>query len=114
MSNSVIYDDKATKRIHPIQMDKIQRIIIELDKSHIVKRAIVFGSSVTDECKPGSDLDLCIDINCSSRDMRLYDLTNRIQKICEYNCDLLIYDNILDDSPIKREIDSKGVDIYVS
>ena len=106
--------EKNIERIHPIQLDKIKRIIVELDKSHIVRRAVVFGSSVTDACTDDSDLDLCLDLNCSSRDMRLYELSNRIQKICEYSCDLLIYGNILEGSPIKKEIDSKGVDIYVS
>ena len=106
--------ERDLDRINPLQLDRVKRIIIELDKSHIVRRAVVFGSSVSDECTEDSDLDLCLDLVCSSRDMRLYELSNRIQEICEYNCDLLIYENVISGSPIKREIDSKGVDIYVS
>lgn len=102
------------EKINQMQLEKIKRIIIELDASGIVRRARVFGSSVTDECTKDSDVDICLELNCSTRDMRLYDLSVKIDEICDYDCDLLVYDRLIEGSPIWNEIENKGVDIYVS
>lgn len=78
--------------------------------SDIVKRIIIFGSAITDECTEDSDLDICVDTDCKDKDMRLYGLYCEISKISDYNCDILTYKKL--GSVLKDEVDKNGIIVY--
>ncbi len=82
------------------------------EKTPIVKRLIIFGSGITEECKDDSDLDICVDISCDTKDLRLFDLRASVNRACDYNCDFVVYNHIGD--ALKCEIDKKGVVVYES
>ena len=82
------------------------------EKNPIVKKIIVFGSAASKTCAEDSDIDICYDISCTTRDKRARDLSVLTSKICDYNCDVVYYDLI--GSNLKKEIDSKGVTVYES
>ena len=71
-----------------------------------------FGSSVTKECQNDSDIDICFDITCDTKDLRLFNLRASINQVCDYNCDFLVYSHI--GNELKNEIDEKGVVVYES
>ena len=75
-----------------------------------IKRMIIFGSGVTDHCYEDSDLDICLDIEGSTRGMDLFEVSKNISKACDYNCDMLTYGKL--SGKIKDEIDNKGVVVY--
>ena len=75
-----------------------------------IKRMIIFGSGVTDHCSVDSDLDICLDIEGSTKGMDLFEIAKNISKACDYNCDMLTYGKLK--GRIKDEIDAKGVVVY--
>lgn len=80
------------------------------EKNDIVKRIIVFGSTAQKQCTDSSDLDICIDVVGETRDMRLHEFRVQVNKICDYNCDIVIYSQI--GSNLRNEINTKGVVVY--
>lgn len=77
-----------------------------------IKKMIIFGSSVTDHCDENSDLDICLDMSTDLIGMETYNTLSRINKACDWNCDILFYDRLR--GQIKKEIDQKGVIVYAS
>ena len=75
-----------------------------------IKRMIIFGSGVTDNCSEDSDLDICLDIEGSTKGMDLFEVSKNISKACNYNCDMLTYGKL--QGRIKEEVDQKGVVVY--
>ena len=74
-----------------------------------VRRVFIFGNSVTERCHVGSDLDICIDADVSDG-MRIYDLQSKIGTIFDWNCYILMYNNI--GQRLKNTIEQEGVVIY--
>ena len=70
----------------------------------------IFGSSVTDYCSKDSDIDICLDIEGSTKGMDLFEVSKNISKVCGYNCDMLTYGKL--QGKIKEEVDTKGVVVY--
>jgi len=103
---------RNTSKINTKKRDIIDSVCSIAENTPIVKRLIVFGSGVTDECRDDSDIDVCVDINCDTKDLRLFNLRASINKICDYNCDFVVYSHIGD--TLKKEIDNKGVVVYES
>ena len=75
-----------------------------------IKRMIIFGSSVTEHCDEDSDLDICLDIEGSTKGIDLFEVSKNISKACDYNCDMLTYGKL--QGKIKDEVDEKGVVVY--
>ncbi len=101
--------------IEVIDVKKAEIVQKLCDLSHrydIVNRLIVFGSAANKTCTETSDLDICFDVACGTRDMRAYNLAVDANKICDYNCDIVFY-SILGNQ-LKSEIDQKGVVVYES
>lgn len=101
-SNTVKIDEK--------KRDVTEKICEVAKDNAIVKRVIVFGSAANGTCTSKSDIDVCFDINCTTRDLRVYDLNVAVNKVCDYNCDIFFY-NYLGDH-LKEEIDRTGVTVY--
>jgi Predicted nucleotidyltransferases len=101
---------KNLDKIHILKRKLVYEICKTAASSDIVKRIIVFGSAITDKCTEDSDVDICVDIDCDDKDMRLYTLYINISKTCEYNCDILNYRKL--GSDLKRQIDKNGIVVY--
>lgn len=96
--------------IHITKRKIVEEISNLVAASDIVNRMYVFGSSVKDTCSDESDIDICIDTNCSDNDMRLYDLYCKISKACDYNCDILTYHKL--GITLQNEINKNGIIVY--
>lgn len=77
-----------------------------------IRRMIIFGSSVTDQCNENSDLDICLDMTSDLVGMETYRTLSKINKACAWNCDIPFYDRL--QGQLKKEIDQKGVVVYAS
>lgn len=61
ITRSIPFDVKlnaSAKRIHPYRLDDVKAVISKATDS--IDEIWVFGSSVTEFCRPDSDLDICI------------------------------------------------------
>ena len=106
---------KRMRNIAAIDKRKI-KIVSDLcnmaESNNVVKRIIIFGSTASKTCLDSSDIDICYDISCDTRDKRARELSVLTSKICDHNCDIVYYDLI--GSNLKHEIDTKGVVVYES
>ena len=103
---------KDISLVNEKKRDVVNSVCKIAENTSIVKRLIVFGSSVQKECQNDSDIDICFDITCDTKDLRLFNLRASINQVCDYNCDFLVYSHI--GNELKNEIDEKGVVVYES
>ncbi len=99
-------------KVNAVKRDAVEQAVEIAQETDVIKRLIVFGSAVTNDCGESSDIDLCLDVSCDTRDMRLFRPVCDFNKACDYNCDILFYQKIGD--KLKKEIDTKGVEVYVA
>lgn len=90
-----------TNKIYPIQQKKVKKLIDDISTNNKINKIIIFGSSVTDKCHIGSDIDIYVDTDSKNVKMNeLYDF--------EYD----LWTNHSVDERLKKEINSKGVIVY--
>ncbi|MCD7883535.1 MAG: nucleotidyltransferase domain-containing protein [Lachnospiraceae bacterium] len=99
-------------RINTIKRSEVEKTIQIAQMSDVIRRLIIFGSAVTDDCREESDVDICLDVSCSTRDKRLFRPVCDFNKACNYDCDIFFYHKL--GNKLKREIDSKGVVVYAA
>ncbi|MCC8106116.1 MAG: nucleotidyltransferase domain-containing protein [Clostridiales bacterium] len=99
-------------RISTVKRSEVEKTIQIAQTSDVIRRLIIFGSAVTDNCREESDVDICLDVSCSTRDKRLFRPVCDFNKACNYNCDVLFYHRL--GEKLKKEIDTKGVEVYVA
>ena len=97
-------------KVNHIKRDQVSSCIEIVKTLPRIKRMIIFGSSVTDYCSKDSDIDICLDIEGSTKGMDLFEVSKNISKVCGYNCDMLTYGKL--QGKIKEEVDTKGVVVY--
>jgi len=102
-------DCRNIRRVYPLKQRQVADICEEAKKHEIVRRVIIFGSSVTPRCHIDSDLDICIDADVSDG-MKVHELQTRIGTICDWNCDILMYCDL--GNRLKKTIDQEGVVVY--
>ena len=100
---------KNIDRIYPLKQRQVSEIYSRAAQYDIIKRIIVFGSSVTARCHIDSDLDLCIDADVSDG-MKVYEMQKAIGEICDWRCDIIMYASM--GQTLKRTIQDEGVIIY--
>ena len=91
---------KNCERIYPIQQKKILELLSALDVDNVLS-VTIFGSSVTDKCHGGSDLDIYIEMKNNSYPIKTY---------LDYKYDL--WTNYSVDDGLLSEIKKKGVCVY--
>lgn len=101
---------KNLEKVSGIKRKQVMECVDIVSKYPIIKKMIIFGSSVSDRCTEQSDVDICFDIDGSTRGIELYSLSRDVRKACEYKCDILTYGKLK--GRVKDEIDSKGVTVY--
>lgn len=101
-----------TSMVNAIKQKEIEKVIQIAKNTGVVRRLIIFGSSVTEDCHEESDVDICLDISCETSDKRLRRPMYEFNEACDFNCDILFYHKL--GEKLKKEIDSKGVEVYVN
>ena len=87
------------EKIYPIQQRKVLEIINLAKANPDISSVIIFGSSVTDKCHVGSDVDVYIE---AQKDISTLPV--------DFDYDLLT--NFSADEKMKKEIFEKGVRVY--
>ena len=100
-----------------ISIDKNKQSIVNslcrlAERTPVVKKVIVFGSAANRTCTADSDIDICYDVECDTKDIRIFNLSKETNRICDYNCDIIYYK--LAGTNLRNEIDNKGVVVYES
>ncbi len=93
-------------------VEEIAKILEEFLKSKPVYQVILFGSYAKKEANQKSDIDLVIDTKSQLRGFDLLKLICEIKEKLQKEIDGFEKYEILDDSPIDREIKRTGVVIY--
>jgi len=88
-------------RIHPLQQRKVAELVDEILKNNEVTSIIIFGSSVTNHCHIGSDVDIYVEAPQK---------LNPLGKCFNFEFDL--WDSESADERLKKEIMKKGVVVY--
>lgn len=96
-------------RIHPLKQELTLKIYKKFKTDKRISELILFGSSTTIRCNNKSDVDFAIKLlpdytNNSVKD----EISEEIQKICEWKADIIWMDRIPEGSKIYNNI-SKGV-----
>ena len=89
------------ERIYPIQQNRVKALVDDLSSDKQTIKIIIFGSSVTNRCHMGSDIDIYVETeNKDVRTKGVYDF--------EYD----LWSNYSSDDRLKKEIYDKGVVVY--
>ncbi len=102
-------DCKNIDRIYPLKQKQVSEICSLASRFPAVRKIVVFGSSVTPKCNIDSDLDLCIDADISDG-LKIYEIQNAIGKICDWNCDIIMFSNM--GNTLRETIQREGVVVY--
>ena len=97
------------ERIYPLKQRQVSEISKCAKQFDVVKRIIIFGSSVTPRCNVDSDLDICVDADTSDG-MKVYEVEKAIGDICDWNCDIIIFSNV--GQSLRTTVQNEGVVIY--
>ena len=100
---------KNIDRIYPLKQSQVAKIYSQAGHFPIIRRIIVFGSSVTPRCHIDSDLDICVDADTSDG-MKIFEMQKAIGDACDWNCDIVMYADT--GSSLKETVNREGVVIY--
>ena len=93
---------------------KKKRILKEMcalaENNSIIKSITIFENDISDSSIEYDNLCVCLELDGSTRDIRLYDIRVQINKICDYDCDILIKNQM--GSKMRKVIVEKGIVIY--
>lgn len=93
-------------------IEEIKKILKELLENQPVYQVILFGSYAKEEANKKSDLDLLIDTKSELKGFSLLKLICQIQEKFQKNIDGFEKYEIIEDSPIDKEIKKTGVIVY--
>ena len=89
------------EKIYPIQQKKVKELIEDISLNNKIKKIIIFGSSVTDKCHIGSDVDIYVESE-----------QEKIKTEKQHNFEYDLWTNKTADERLKKEINKKGVIVY--
>lgn len=89
------------ERVHPIQQWKVRELLDDVLVDPAVKRVTVFGSSVTQRCHRGSDVDVYIETENKGNPIR-----------AAHDFPLDVWTNHTADGRLMRTIEETGVVVY--
>lgn len=93
-------------------IEEIKDILNEILKDEPVYQVILFGSYAKKKATKKSDIDLIIDTKSTLKGFALLKLICQIQEKLQKDIDGFEKYEIIDDSPIDKEIKETGVIIY--
>ena len=98
------------EKIHRRKRATVRDCVGIATRNKEIRRMIVFGSSVTDQCGENSDLDICLDIAGGAKKRSVFESVADMSVLCGGACDILIYSRLSE--PLKGTIERKGVVVY--
>ena len=102
------------EKIHRRKRATVRDCVGIATRNKEIRRMIVFGSSVTDQCGENSDLDICLDICLDiaggAKKRSVFESVADMSVLCGGACDILIYSHLSE--PLKGTIERKGVVVY--
>lgn len=93
---------KNCEHIYPIQQKKVECFLRAILPNDNIEQIIIFGSSVTERCHCGSDLDVYVKL--AKNEMKL------VKQYLPFEFDL--WTNYMVDARLKNEIEGTGVVVY--
>lgn len=90
-----------TDKIYPIQQRKVKELIDDISLNNKINKIIIFGSSITDRCHIGSDVDIYVESD-----------NKKIKLEKQYDFEYDLWTNNTVDEKLKKEINKKGVVVY--
>jgi len=88
-------------KIHPLQQKKVAELLRDITDCDAVLKVIIFGSSVTDQCHIGSDVDIYAEMTRDESPIRQ-----------PHPFEIDFWSNYTADERLRKEIYSKGVQVY--
>ena len=95
-----------------LTISEISEKLKPIFENNHVKKAILFGSHVTENATDKSDIDLFIDTEDHVRGLMFYGIRSEVEDALRKKVDLIVERDIVKGSPIDFEIKHKGVVIY--
>lgn len=89
------------QRVYPTQQRKVRELIDDIARDDAVESITVFGSSVTERCHRGSDVDVYVEMSNER---------NPVTETHDFPFDL--WTNYTADEGLKAEIAKRGVTVY--
>lgn len=89
------------ERIYPIQQRKVRALLDDLERNPKVQRVVIFGSSITERCHQGSDVDVYIETEDGS-----------VPVFRSHDFAFDLWTNATTDARLKAEIERTGVTVY--
>ena len=105
--------DDSVKHIFPSKQKDVQAVINIARQNAEIKRLIVFGSATTLNCGIDSDIDIAVDAPDIKQEDDFLVLSRRIRQAIHSSADVIHYNSVQSDL-LKKEIDMKGVEVYVN
>ena len=93
-------------------IEEIKKMLEELLRDKPVYQVILFGSYAKKNANPKSDIDLIIDTNSELKGFALLKLICQIEEKLQKDIDGFEKYEIIEDSPIDKEIKETGVVVY--
>lgn len=93
-------------------IEEIKKMLEELLSDKPVYQVILFGSYAKKKANPKSDIDLIIDTNSELKGFALLKLICQIEEKLQKDIDGFEKYEIIEDSPIDKEIKETGVVVY--
>lgn len=103
--------DETLKYVFPSKQRAAQQAITLAKRDDRIRRLVIFGSAVTMQCGTVSDLDIAVDAPDVSEEEFLK-IARSFYREIDSEVDMIHY-NAIRSPLLKREIDEKGVDVYV-
>jgi DNA polymerase beta domain protein region len=93
-------------------IEEIKKNLEEILKNKPVYRVVLFGSYAKQKATKKSDVDLVIDTNSKLKGFALLKLISQIEEKLQKNIDGFEKYEIIENSPIDKEIKETGVVVY--
>lgn len=88
-------------KVYPIQQRKVRELIDDITAHDGISEIRIFGSSITERCHMGSDVDIYVETD---------DASNLISRAHDFEFDLWTNETV--DDRLREEIITKGVKVY--
>jgi len=75
-------------------LESLKKVIVPILEKHDVKRASIFGSSVTGDRSRGSDIDILVELKVGKSLFDLIRLKNHLEDELNTQVDLVTYDSL--------------------
>lgn len=98
--------------IHSSKREMVRKCVHIAEANINIRKLVIFGSSVTEDCREDSDVDMCIFADSNYDKLKMHYTVVDLSKACNKNCDIMIYDTLTD--YFKDIVMNTGVVVYES